>query len=108
MKVQPILMPLLPSELDSDFTHPLMFSIIFDTGSGNGSVECVDIPTIDDEALEGDHDFSISLTSSSLEDNVVLSNQSVTTLIKDNDSELMELVTVSCAIVIMRQNIHSV
>ena len=65
-----------------------MLSIIFDTRSGNGSVECVNITTIDDEALEGDHDFSISLSSSSLEDNVQLSTQSVTAVINDNDSKL--------------------
>ena len=69
-----------------------MFSIIFDTGSGNGSVECVDIPTIDDMALEGDHNFSILLISSNLEDNVQLSTQSTTAVINDNDSKLIEVI----------------
>ena len=70
-----------------DFNHLQLLFITFDTGSINGSVECVDITTIDDEALEGDHDFSISLNSSSLEDNVVLSTQSVTAIINDNESK---------------------
>ena len=84
------------SELGSDFIHPPLFSITFDTDSGNGSVECVDITTIDDEALEGDHDFSIALNSSSQEDNVVLSTQSVTAVINDNDSKLRSLESVIC------------
>ena len=69
-----------------------MLSITFDTGS----VECVNITTIDDEALEGDHDFSISLTSSSLEDSVVLSAQSVTAVINDNESKFSFSESVSC------------
>ena len=48
---------------------------------------CSDIPTIDDMVLEGDHDFSISLISSNLEDNVQLSTDSVTAVIEDNDSK---------------------
>ena len=65
-----------------------MLFITFDINSVNGSVECVNISTIDDSALEGDHDFFISLSSSSLEDNVVLSTMSVTAVIYDNDSKL--------------------
>ena len=48
---------------------------------------CIDIPTIDDMALEGDHDFSVSLISSNLEDNVQLSTDSVTAVIEDDDSK---------------------
>ena len=64
-----------------------MLSLTFDTDSVNGSVECVNISTIDDSALEGDHNFFIFLNSSSLEDNVVLSTQSMTAVINDNDSK---------------------
>ena len=73
--------------LDADFNHPTPFSISFDTTSASGAVVCMDISTIDDMALEGDHDFSISLSSSNLEDNIQLSTQSVTAVINDNDSK---------------------
>ena len=78
------------SVVDVDFNHPTPFSISFDTTSTSGAVVCVDVSTIDDMALEGDHDFSISLSSSNLEDNVQLSTQSVTAVINDNDSKCSE------------------
>ena len=68
-----------------------MLFLTFDTDSINGSVECVNISTIDDSALEGDHDFFIFLNTSSLEDNVVLSTMSVTAVINDNESKLYHL-----------------
>ena len=70
-----------------DFNPPTLFSITFDTTSTSGDVECIDIPTIDDMALEGDHGFSVSFISSNLEDNVQLSSDSVTAVIEDNDSK---------------------
>ena len=90
------------SVLDADFSHPTPFSISFDTTSTNGDVECVDVSTIDDMALEGDHDFSISLSSSNLEDNVQLSTQSVTAVINDNDSKCSELILYGYYISILR------
>ena len=75
------------SELTVDYTHPTPFSITFDTTSTDGVVVCIDVPTIDDMALEGDHNFSVSLISSNLENNVQLSNDSVTAVIQDNDSK---------------------
>ena len=71
-----------------DFNHPATFSITFNTTSASGALACIAITTIDDRVLEGDHDFSISLTSSNLEDDVQLSTTSVTAAIEDNDSRL--------------------
>ena len=76
--------------LDADFNHPAPFTISFDTTSASRAVVCVDISTVDDMAIEGDHNFSISLSSSNLEDNVQLSTQSVTAVINDNDSKCSE------------------
>ena len=70
-----------------DFNHPTPFPITFNTTSTSGDHECIDIPTIDDKALEGVHNFSISLISSNLEDNVQLSSDSVTAVIEDNNSK---------------------
>ena len=73
-----------------DFNHPTPFSINFDTTSSSGALVCISILTIDDMALEGDHDFSISLSSSNLEEHVQLSTDSVTAVIKDNDGKLLD------------------
>ena len=70
-----------------DFNHPDPFSVTFDTTSTSGTLACVDIPTIVDAILEGDHNFSVSLSYSNQEDNVQLSIESVTAVIKDNNSE---------------------
>ena len=70
-----------------DFNHPAPFSITFVTTSPSGAIACMAIPILDDTALEGDHDFSISLTTSNLDDHVQLSTDSVTAVIKDTDSK---------------------
>ena len=76
-----------PSVQDEDFSHPGVFSITFEITATDNSEVCVNIPTIDDEAIEGDHSFSVSLESSSLASNVVaLSPQPVTAVIYDNES----------------------
>ena len=72
-----------------DFNHPATFSVTFDTTSASGTLACVDIPTIVDAILEGDHNFSILLSSSNLEDNVQLSTNSVTAVIEDNNSRFL-------------------
>ena len=85
------------ADLGIDFNNPTQFSITFDTTSSSGAVSCVDIPTIDDTALEGDHNFSISLNSSNLLGNVQLSTESVAAVIQDNDSELVGTIyTIAC------------
>ena len=75
-----------PPVQDEDFIHPGVFSITFEITATNNSEVCVNISTIDDDAIEGDHSFSVSLESSSLASNVVLSPQPVTAVIYDNDS----------------------
>ena len=77
---------LCPPVQDEDFSHPSEFSVTFETSATDNSEVCVDISTIDDDAIEGVHSFSVSLESSSLPNNVVLSPQSVTAMIYDNDS----------------------
>ena len=75
------------SGLSEDFNQSTPFSITFEATSISGDVACIDISTIDDTALEGDHNFSVSLISSNLEDNIQLSTDSVTAAIEDNDSK---------------------
>ena len=49
--------------LGSDFTipDPTEMNIMFTTGSMNGDQDCLTISILDDDALEGDHSFSVSL-----------------------------------------------
>ena len=49
--------------MGSDFTilDPTEMNIMFTVGSMNGDQDCLTISIIDDDALEGDHSFSVSL-----------------------------------------------
>ena len=49
-----------------------------------GSTRCVDVMIIDDDVLEGDHSFIISLSSA---DPVVFGNAQATVVILDNDGK---------------------
>ena len=49
--------------MGSDFTvpNPMEMTVNFGTGSMNGDSDCLTISILDDDALEGDHMFTVSL-----------------------------------------------
>ena len=47
--------------IDFNVPDPTEMAIIFPAGSMNGDQDCLTIPILDDDALEGDHSFSVSL-----------------------------------------------
>ena len=46
-----------------DFTvsDPTDMDVFFAAGSVNGNTDCINITILDDDALEGDHSFTVSL-----------------------------------------------
>ena len=57
--------------------------MIFPAGSTNGSTQCINITTIDDEVLEGNETFTVYLAVNS--SSVMLGNNEATVTILDND-----------------------
>ena len=47
---------------DPDYILPDPFTVTFDTMSVNGTSECANIDIPQDQALEGDHDFTVQLS----------------------------------------------
>ncbi len=62
----------------SDYTN-VSIEAIFTTGS----IRCVDISILDDNALEGDQTFTVILSTS--DPNVLLGNDVAIIIIRDND-----------------------
>ena len=61
-----------------------IFSVeIFPAGSIQNDTECTDIIITDDDALEGDQTFTVTLTTS--DPNVILGTNTVLVIIRDND-----------------------
>jgi hypothetical protein len=56
---------------------------IFTSGSPDGASRCVDIPILDDGALEGEQTFTLTLTTS--DPDVMLGNNVTTITIIDNE-----------------------
>ena len=66
---------------DSNF-----FTVTFGVGSGDGTVETTMISAVEDTAVEGDHDFTVSIQSTSPPATIEASS-SVTATIIDNDGK---------------------
>jgi len=51
------------TELGSDFTipDPTEMNVMFTVGSMDGTTDCLTISILDDDALEGEHSFNVSL-----------------------------------------------
>jgi len=47
--------------IDFNVPDPMEMTVIFTAGSMNGDQDCLTISILDDDALEGDHSFSVSL-----------------------------------------------
>ena len=63
---------------------PVPDPVVFPTISTEGMVLCVEIIIIDDSALEGEHNFTVNISSTSPEITIGISNEA-TTLIEDNE-----------------------
>ena len=72
----------------SDYTIPVndsnIFTVTFGVGSGDGTVETAMISAVEDTAVEGDHDFTVSIQSTSPPATIGASS-SVTATIMDDD-----------------------
>ena len=73
---------------DSDFTVPNVteLTINFSAGSMNGDTDCLTISTLDDDALEGDHVFTVSLNLTAFPVTLTTPSSSPVT-ITDNDGK---------------------
>ena len=78
-------LPSLLTAVGSDFTvaDPLM--VTFPTTSASGDTACADISILDDDAFEGDHSFTVNLTSTTPTGVTIGTDSSTTVTIQDND-----------------------
>ncbi len=60
--------------------------LTFSSGASNGDTECLNVTIMDDDALEADQTFSVTLTEQ--DDDVNVGNIMMTVTITDNDSKL--------------------
>ena len=74
--------PYNPATIDSDYTS-VSSDEVFTTGSTDNDTRCVNITIEDDEALERDETFTVTLTTS--DPNVMLGQDMTTITIVDND-----------------------
>ena len=72
---------------DDDYGLPVndsnSFTVTFGVGSGNGTVETAMISAVEDTAVEGDHEFTVSIQSTSLP--AMFGMSSVMATIMDDD-----------------------
>ena len=47
--------------VDFSVTDPTQLNVSFEAGSVNGDTDCINITILDDDALEGNHSFTVSL-----------------------------------------------
>ena len=73
---------------DPDFNLPDPFTLTFDTMSVNGSSDCVNIDIPQDQALEGDHDFTVRFSTFSPDLVIVVPPEAADSeiIIADDDS----------------------
>ena len=72
---------------ENDFTHRT-YTEVFTVGTTFPDTQCIDISTTEDDFLEGDHEFIVSIVSTTLNDAVTISSPSThVATIDDNDGE---------------------
>ena len=84
---------------DPDFILPDPFTLTFDTMSVNGTSECANIDIPQDQALEGDHDFTVQLSTLSPDLVLIDSPEAAEIIIADGDSKLVYLCDFSMEVV---------
>ena len=73
---------------DFSVTDPTQLNVFFPSGSTNGNTDCINISIIDDDALEGDHSFTVSLNPPAAPVTLTTPSSSPVT-ITDNDGKLL-------------------
>jgi len=68
---------------------PVPFEVIFDTTSMSGSLACINISIPQDFALEGDHQFTVHLSTLSPDIVTIGSPEYTTVVIADDESKCM-------------------
>lgn len=66
---------------------PSPLTVTFPVNSADGATQCVDISITDDNALESDHDFEVSLANPSM-GSVIAAQSTATATIIDNGTPL--------------------
>ena len=60
------------------------FTVTFGVGSGDGTVETAMIPAVEDTAVEGDHEFTVSIQSTSPQTILGIPSSLTATIIDNN------------------------
>ena len=84
---------------------PVPFEVTFDTMSTSGSLACINISIPQDFALEGDHEFTVRLSTLSPDVVTIGSPADAEVVITDDESKCV-YVWMSCAYDICRKYLH--
>ena len=84
---------------------PVPFEVTFDTMSTSGSLACINISIPQDFALEGDHEFTVRLSTVSPDVVTIGSPTDAEVVITDDESKCI-YVRMSCAYDICRNYLH--
>ena len=76
-----------PAVENDDYVVPAPFEVIFDTMSTSGSLACINISIPQDSALEGDHEFSIWLSTLSPDVVTIGSPANAMVVLADDESK---------------------
>jgi len=72
---------------NDDFVVPVPFEVTFDIMSASGSLACINISIPQDSALEGDHEFTVQLSTLSPDVVTIGSPANVEVVIADDESK---------------------
>ena len=79
-------LPSLLTVVGSDFTVEDPLTVTFNSGTtSSGDTACADITVLDDDALEGDHSFTVQLASTTPTGVTIGTDSSTTVTVQDND-----------------------
>ena len=78
-------LPSLLTVVGNDFTVADPLTVTFPTTSVSEDTACADITIVDDDVLEGDHSFTVQLTSTTPTGVTIGTDSSTTVTIQDND-----------------------
>jgi len=76
---------------NDDYVVPTPFEVTFDILSTSGSLACINISIPQDSALEGDHEFSIQLSTLSPDVVTIDSLADAEVVIADDESECVHI-----------------
>ena len=74
--------------MPADYDPPPGLGVTFSAGLLGDAMQCVTIPTTDDEVLEGEHDFMVMLDSATPDVVTIGTSSSHTATLLDNESKI--------------------